>query len=54
MLTKEDIERGYPSDKQETALFLMALALIMALLIAFLTGSFLKDLGIHVARLLKI
>ena len=44
----------YDPEKEERAIFQMALAFIFLMLLAFLAGEILSDFGIHPARLIKI
>ncbi len=53
-MTNEDTERGYPIDKEETALFQLVLALIFLLMVTFFAGQFLRDLGVYAVRLITI
>lgn len=54
MLTDEDIKKGYPVKKEQTAIFQLIIIFAALLIGMFLLGQFLRDLGIFVSRLITI
>lgn len=54
MLTDEDIEKGYPAEKEQTAIFQLIIMFAALLIGMFLLGQFLRDLGIFVSRLIIV
>lgn len=45
MLSRDDLKRGYPAQKEETALFQLALVIVFLLILAFFAGQVFEQFG---------